>query len=82
MSAPSPCNVTQTPQREFANAKVLHFFEICKFLSMKVRNLLILTEKRARIIGIQSRITNKHRESERELAGLAASTKPSKASGS
>ena len=45
---------------------------------MKVRNLLILMEKRARIIGMHSRITNIRRESERELAGLAASTKRQK----
>ena len=31
MSAPSPCYATQTPQREFASAKVLLFFELCKF---------------------------------------------------
>ena len=33
MSAPSPCNVTQTPQREFAGAKVRIIFEICKFFA-------------------------------------------------
>ena len=32
MSAPSPCNVTQTAQREFASAKVLQKFDICKFI--------------------------------------------------
>jgi len=32
MSAPSPCNVTQTPQREFAGAKVLQIFDIRKFI--------------------------------------------------
>ena len=30
MSAPSPCNVTQTAQREFAGAKVQQKNEICK----------------------------------------------------
>ena len=30
MSAPSPCYVTQTPQREFAGAKVRRIFDICK----------------------------------------------------
>ena len=30
MSAPSPCNVTQTPQREFAGAKVRRNFDIRK----------------------------------------------------
>ena len=30
MSAPSPCYVTQTPQREFAGAKVLLFFEYAR----------------------------------------------------
>ena len=45
MSAPSPCNVTQTPQREFAGAKVLHYFDICKKLSVKISNIYILYEK-------------------------------------
>ena len=36
MSAPSPCYVTQTPQREFTRAKVLHFFEICKKITQKL----------------------------------------------
>ena len=31
MSAPSPCNVTQTTQREFAGAKVQQKLHICKF---------------------------------------------------
>ena len=31
MSAPSPCNVTQTPQREFAGAKVVKIFDVSKF---------------------------------------------------
>ena len=35
MSAPSPCHVTQTPQREFAGAKVLQNFEICKLIYKK-----------------------------------------------
>ena len=35
MSAPSPCNVTQTPQREFASAKVQQNFDICKFIYKK-----------------------------------------------
>ena len=30
MSAPSPCNVTQTPQREFAGAKVQQKNDMCK----------------------------------------------------
>ncbi len=32
MSAPSPCNVMQTPQRKFAGAKVQQNFEMCKYL--------------------------------------------------
>ena len=35
MSAPSPCYVTQTPQREFAGAKLLQKFEICKYIKQK-----------------------------------------------
>ena len=31
MSAPSPCNVTQTPQREFAGAKVQKKYGLGKF---------------------------------------------------
>ncbi len=30
MSAPSPCNVMQTPQREFAGAKVQQKNDMCK----------------------------------------------------
>ena len=30
MSAPSPCNVTQTTQREFASAKVQQIFDMRK----------------------------------------------------
>ena len=33
MSAPSLLNVMQTPLREFAGAKVLLFFDICKKLN-------------------------------------------------
>ena len=32
MSAPSPCYVTQTPQREFAGAKVRKKSDICKYM--------------------------------------------------
>ena len=32
MSAPSPCSIMQTPKREFASAKLLLFFELCKYL--------------------------------------------------
>ncbi len=31
MSAPSPCNVTQTPQREFAGAKLQKNIDVGKF---------------------------------------------------
>ena len=36
MSAPSPCNVTQTAQREFAGAKLLQKNEICKKITQKL----------------------------------------------
>ena len=36
MSAPSPCYVTQTPQREFAGAKLLQKIEICKKITQKL----------------------------------------------
>ena len=39
MSAPSPCYVTQTPQREFAGAKLLQKFEICKYIKQKCKIL-------------------------------------------
>jgi len=42
MSAPSPCYVTQTPQREFAGAKVLLFFDIYKKICTFDADLLIL----------------------------------------
>ncbi len=42
MSAPSPCYVTQTPQREFAGAKVLLFSDICKKICTFDADLLIL----------------------------------------
>ena len=32
MSAPSPCSIMQTPKREFAGAKLLLFFDICKMV--------------------------------------------------
>jgi len=40
MSAPSPVTSMQTPQREFASAKVLQKFDICK------RSGIFFTEKR------------------------------------
>ncbi len=42
MSAPSPCYVTQTPQREFASAKVVLFLHIRKKLGKKVQNICFL----------------------------------------
>jgi len=39
MSAPSPCNVTQTPQREFAGAKVQIIFGICKYMGIFLRKI-------------------------------------------
>lgn len=45
MSAPSPCNVTQTPQREFAGAKLRKKIGICKFWGEKVRRKWILKGK-------------------------------------
>ena len=46
MSAPSPCNVTQTPQREFAGAKLQKKYGLGKFWGEKVRNILILMENK------------------------------------
>ena len=45
MSAPSPCYVTQTPQREFAGAKVQKKYGLGKFWGEKVRRNWILQEK-------------------------------------
>ncbi len=42
MSAPSPCNVTQTPQREFAGAKVRKKNDINKKICTFDADLLIL----------------------------------------
>ena len=36
MSAPSPCHVMQTPQREFAGAKVLQKNDIRKYFYKKM----------------------------------------------
>lgn len=36
MSAPSPCYVTQTPQREFAAAKLQKNIDVGKFYGEKV----------------------------------------------
>ena len=46
MSAPSPCYVTQTPQREFAGAKLQKNIDVGKFWGEKVRNILILMENK------------------------------------
>lgn len=46
MSAPSPCYVTQTPQREFAGAKLQKNIDIGKFYGEKVRHILILMENK------------------------------------
>ena len=40
MSAPSPCYVTQTPQREFAGAKVVKNFDLSKFLEKNLLDLV------------------------------------------
>ena len=45
MSAPSPCYVTQTPQREFAGAKVQKKYGLGKFCGEKVRRKWILQGK-------------------------------------
>ena len=45
MSAPSPCNVTQTPQREFAGAKVQKKYGLYKKLGGKVIDFYILQAK-------------------------------------
>ena len=42
MSAPSPCYVTQTPQREFAGAKLQKNIGVGKFWDEKVRKKWIL----------------------------------------
>lgn len=36
MSAPSPVTSMQTPQREFAGAKVQRIFDICKKITQKL----------------------------------------------
>ena len=45
MSAPSPCYVTQTPQREFAGAKLQKNIDVGKFWGEKVRRKWILQGK-------------------------------------
>lgn len=45
MSAPSPCYVTQTPQREFAGAKLQKNIDLGKFYGENVRRNWILQEK-------------------------------------
>ncbi len=45
MSAPSPCYVTQTPQREFAGAKVQQKNEICKKICTFDADLLFLLKR-------------------------------------
>ena len=45
MSAPSPCYVTQTPQREFAGAKVQKKYGLGKFWGEKLSRKLILQGK-------------------------------------
>ena len=45
MSGPSPCNVTQTAQREFAGAKVQKNIDVGKFWGEKVRRKYILQGK-------------------------------------
>ena len=45
MSAPSPCHVTQTPQREFAGAKVQKKYGLGKFWGEKLSRKLILQGK-------------------------------------
>ena len=42
MSAPSPCNVRQTPQREFAGAKLQKIFDIYKKICTFNADLLFL----------------------------------------
>ena len=43
MSAPSPYYVTQTPQREFATAKIVIFLYLCKFAKHILQKMLIIT---------------------------------------
>ena len=45
MSAPSPCYVTQTPQREFAGAKLQKNIDVGKFYGEKVWRKWILKGK-------------------------------------
>ena len=42
MSAPSLRNIMQTSQREFATAKVLQFFDMCKKKSLLSAIFLVL----------------------------------------
>ena len=47
MSAPSPCHVTQTPQREFAGAKLQQIFEIRKYLLKNRLRKIVFAKKTA-----------------------------------
>ncbi len=70
MSAPSPCHVTQTPQREFAGAKVLQNFEICKFIYKIYTNPHKIAEKERRN-SLMEIASTKHL-----LGGTSPSSKP------